>query len=265
MSERDLELALRALGARLEGAPAPDLWPGVETALAGPGRPRPARRRRRLRVAVGAVVAALALATAAVAAAPSLRDEVRSWFADAGVRVETVGTVPATVPPSTIRDLRLGSPVTAAAATRLLGAPPPSSPVLGPPDALLAAAGGAGPLVTLVWAPRARLPGAPSLPDVGALLTISPARDPGDPYVLGKSLPPGTRVTFVSLGPPTSAEGVWIEGAPHAVTTLDGRTETFRLAANVLLWRRGDRVLRLESVLGREAATAIAGTLAGSG
>ena len=78
------------------------------------------------------------------------------------------------------------------------------------------------------------------------LLTVVPAHDENDPFLIGKELTQQTTAEFVQL--PGGGEGVFISGAPHAVTLFDGRQVRFRLAEDVLLWRPSgtDRVYRLE-------------------
>lgn len=262
MTELDAELALRALGERLRSEPTADLAGVVAARLTSPRRrSRPARWQ--LAFALAAV--ALLLSAVAVAATPRLRDAVRDWLGLAGVRVETVDTLPPTVPAASIPELRLGRRVDAARAMRLLGSPLPSSPIFGTPDRIFATTGDGGSVITLLWLAGGPLAAEPHLPAVGALLTLATPRYGADPLRLAKQLGLGTRAEFVDLDASPRVEGVWIEGAPHAVTTLDGRTETFRLASNVLIWRFGERVYRLESALGQEEAAAIAATLEAAG
>jgi hypothetical protein len=62
-----------------------------------------------------------------------------------------------------------------------------------------------------------------------------------------KSVGPSSRIQHVQVD---FAPGVWITGAPHAVTYLDRkgepRQQTRRLAGNVLIWNRGGVTYRLE-------------------
>ena len=256
MNERELELVLRTLGERLRAAPTTDLAPGVVRVLESTrarGRPR-----RRVTLAVAAVL--LVVCAAAVAATPPLRDAVRDWLSSAGVGAQTVDRLPPTVPVAEIAELGLGRRADAAQARRILGVPLPRSPLLGSPDLIFTGAASAGASVTLLWRASNDLRAAADLPAVGALLTLAPTRDRSAPWWIAKSLGPGSHAEFVDLaGIPGAA--VWIEGAPHTVTGLDGRTARFRLAANVLVWRLGDRVYRLESALGRSAAEQVATTL----
>jgi hypothetical protein len=255
MTDVDLQQALRALGSRLEAAPEPDIASAVLARISAPTRVRPLPPRRRLRTAL--VAAALLLLAAAVAFAASRT--VRGWLLGHGADVRRT----ATLPPATIaRDLPalgLGAPVSQAVAERALGRALPVSPRLGAPAAVLLARTTGGPVVTLVWAPARGLPAAPAVPAVGALVTIGPEGTGDDAFIVAKSLGSSTTATFVTI--PRVGDGVFIAGAPHAVRLFDGRSLGFRLAANVLLWADGTRLVRLEGALSRDAAIAIAASL----
>ncbi len=124
---------------------------------------------------------------------------------------------------------------------------------LGPPDAAWLDTSGAGPVVTLVWGPRA---GATSTDGVGLLLSELPARIDTDFFQ--KFVGPGTRLQPVAVGD----AGWWITGALHqvAVVGADGnvRFDTVRLAGNVLLWSSGQVTFRLETSLDLSDALEIA-------
>jgi hypothetical protein len=258
VSDVDLQQALRALGCRLEAEPGPDLAAGVLARIAAPAPVRPPARRRRLpapgRLRTVLVAAALLLLAAAVAFAASRT--VRGWLLGHGADVRRTATLP---PATTARDvpaLGLGTPVTPAAAARALGRPLPASPQLGPPAAVLLARTAAGPAVTLVWPPSRTLPAAPAVPAVGALLTIGPEGTGDDAIFVAKSLTRSTSAEFVTI--PQVGDGVFIGGAPHAVRLFDGRSIGFRLAANVLLYAAGTRLVRLEGAFTRDTAIALA-------
>ncbi|MCC6831180.1 MAG: hypothetical protein IT200_07510 [Thermoleophilia bacterium] len=256
MTDRDLELALGALGARLRQEENPDLTAAVTARIAG----TPAHRRRPRRgVLLGVALASAVAAGGAFAASPGLRDEVRSWLSGAGVDVRTTATAPLPAPPRTVAELGLGQSVTAGRARRATGVVVPAGGVLGPPSTVLLASG-PRPAVSFVWPPSAAAPAVPGTAGVGAVLTVTRPRGPGDPFVLAKSLPAGVTVEFVHI-PGAPEQGVWIAGAPHAVTTLEGRTERFRLAANALLWKADGWLYRLELAAGSGGAVAIAAGL----
>lgn len=113
---------------------------------------------------------------------------------------------------------------------------------LGPPDAVWLDTSSPGPVVTLVWGPRA---GATATDGVGLLLSEVPGRI--DPAYFEKFVGPGTQLQPVDVG----NAGWWISGALHEVAVLgaDGnvRFETVRLAGSVLLWSSGRLTFRLET------------------
>jgi hypothetical protein len=249
MSDQELTLALRALGRRLDAEPCADVAPGVLARIT-----EPAPRRRRVRPLVLAFVVLLAIAATAVAAS----DRLREWLRGSGVDIQRVETLPATVPPpattapgtpASFAALGLGTPVDAAAAAAALGHPLPVSDELGPPAVVYRAATPDGDAITLAWTPADPV-----------LLTVVPAHDENDPFLIGKSLAPGSTVDFLNL--PGGGEGLYISGVPHAVTLFDGREVRFRLARDVLLWRpEGDRVYRLEGSFDRARALALVDSL----
>ena len=261
MSEQDIALALRALGRRLDAEPAPDLAPVVLSRLGDVAAPP--RRWRPLVLAI-----AVLLLTAAVAVAAS--DRLRDFLFGAGVSVERVETLPvattkpaptATAPGATTaphppaarpRSRHSGSVGRsgAAAASSALGIPLPATDVLGPPDAIFRAETADGPAITLAWQPADPV-----------LLTVVPAHDENDPFLIGKELTEQTTAEFIQL--PGGGEGVFISGAPHAVTLFDGREVRFRLAEDVLLWRPSgtDRVYRLEGRFDQARAVQLATSL----
>jgi hypothetical protein len=252
MSEQELTLALRALGRRLDAEPVADVAPAVLVRIAGEV---PARRR--LRPVVLAFVALLLIAATAVAAS----DDLRRWLRGSGVDIQRVEILPpvVTVPETTattsgtttapvaasFAGLGLGTRVDAAAAEKALGIPLPVSSELGPPAAIFSADTADGPAVTLAWTPADPV-----------LLTVVPAHDENDPFLIGKALTSASSVDYLTLS--DGREGIYISGAPHAVTMFDGRKVQFRLAQDVLLWRpTGPRVYRLEGTFDRARALAL--------
>ena len=261
MSDQELTLALRALGHRLEAEPVPDLAPAVLARLGEVGAPRRGWRPLVLALAVLLIAAAVAVAAS---------DRVRDFLFGAGVNVERVATLPVTTTapagnitapaattapgppagPAPFASLGLGRPVTASGAANALGGGVPATALLGPPDAIFRAETADGPAVTLAWRPADPV-----------LLTVVPAHDADDPFLIGKELTQQTTAEFVNL--PDGGEGVFVSGAPHAVTLFDGRQVRFRLAEDVLLWRPAgsDRVYRLEGRFDRARAIQLAGSL----
>jgi hypothetical protein len=124
---------------------------------------------------------------------------------------------------------------------------------LGPPDAVWLDESGPGPVVTLVWGPRA---GATATDGVGLLLSELPARI--DTEFFQKFVGPGTQLEPVVVGD----TGWWITGALHEVAVVgrDGnvRFDSVRLAGSVLLWSSGPVTFRLETSRGLQDALEIA-------
>ncbi len=157
--------------------------------------------------------------------------------------------------------LSLGAHVGLDEARRRLDFEPalPSRGDLGAPDAVYVGDVPTGGRVTLAYAPRSGLP-VTGTTGVGLLLTEFHAAIPE--AVIRKTLAAGTDVEPVSVdGEP----GYWFSGEPHVLTLADthGRffTDRARLAANTLLWQRGNVTYRLESALTRDEATRIAESL----
>jgi hypothetical protein len=192
--------------------------PDVTAAVRARLRPRPRRRW----LAIPAVVVLL------VAAVPPARSTVLDWLGIGGETIERVPRQPTTAP----SPLDLG--------TRI--------PL--PRDALIPAALGRpaaayedGAILTLRY-PR-------------ALLSEFPGHT-NERYV-HKLAGPDTRVEAVTVdGEP----GFWISGAAHSVLFEDPSGRIIeargRLAGNALVWRRGDRTLRLEADIPKARALAIA-------
>lgn len=257
MTDRELQVALRALGRRLEGDEqrtdlAARVVERLPTAAPAAGR-SPVRWMRPTLIAAALLLLGVATAVAA-------SDTVRSWLHARGIDAKPVVTLPATAEIRTIADLEAGSPVTEAAAASALGRSLPRSATLGPPAAILLSKT-RGPAVTLVWEPGPGLPAGPAAPGIGALLTIVPSREATAPPLFAKALGAQTLVEFVTVR--NSGDAVWISGAPHAVTMFNRDVIHFRLAANVLVWSEGENVLRLETALDRDDALAAAESFAG--
>jgi hypothetical protein len=76
---------------------------------------------------------------------------------------------------------------------------------------------------------------------------------------LFKFVGPGARVDPISVN---GRRGLWLHGQPHQYAYADKtgamRTDTVRLAGDVLLWRSGGVLLRLEGAGSKEEALRIA-------
>jgi hypothetical protein len=76
---------------------------------------------------------------------------------------------------------------------------------------------------------------------------------------IAKFLPPGTSMDRLTID---GERALWIHGALHQYAYADRtgaiRTDSVRTAGDVLLWRRGDLLIRIEGALSRQQAAAIA-------
>jgi hypothetical protein len=210
---------LRAL--ELEWPPEPDVAPRVRARLER-------KRRRWPRLAIPVAVLVL------VAAVPPARSTVLDWL---GIGGETIERVPET-PSPTATPLDLGTRIPLPRDALVPAA-------LGRPDAVYEA----GDIVTLRYRPR------PGLPEV--LLAQFPGRT-RETYVR-KQVGPHTRIDRVTVqGEP----GFWLSGASHSLLYEDPNGTVLdipaRLAGPTLVWRHGDRTLRLEADIPKSRAMAIA-------
>jgi hypothetical protein len=243
MSELEQRLAL--LRDDVTWPPTPDLASAVAVRVAAEPRPAPRRSPLATLRPATALVALLVVAVVvaiALAAAPGVRARIERWLGIGAVRVERVERLPATAPG---RDLGLGTRTTLAAARRTARVPVPTVRALGAPDAVYVDRPGGS--AALVYGPRPGLPAGAR--GVGALLTMLPG---GDVAIVKKLLGSGTDVEAVDVD---GAIGVFISGERHVVIPPN------RLAANTLLWVRGNTTYRLETALGRDAALRLAQTV----
>ncbi|MPZ14855.1 MAG: hypothetical protein GEU73_10615 [Chloroflexi bacterium] len=272
-SAQNLQEALHELGDRIAYPPTPPIVVAVRSRLAAP----PGARRFPLfslpagiRLAC-AVLALLLVAGVGMALSPAARTTVAERLGLPGIAIMHLPALPsldasrapgadATAVGAPDRErLGLGEPVTLAEARsrvayRVLV---PTLPELGAPDEVYVGEPPRGGQVALVYRERPGVPLAPET-DIGVLLT----QFDGSLVIgqFGKGLGPGTQLEGVQVA---GANGYWMEGAPHVVFRYqDGagvvRSEPTRLAANVLLWQRGDLVLRLEGAIAKDQALRIA-------
>jgi hypothetical protein len=240
----DLERRLNALARDLDLPEAPHLIPRVLARLAEPAAL--GRGSRRPRVLVIAV-AALAAAAAAAFMVPQARTAILDWLGLGGVTIERVVEPPDA--PAAGAGLGLGFRVSLTEARRRAGYELALPSSLGPPGEVYF---------------TAALPG-------GQVAVVYPRGDSARPAILFTEFrADGLELIGKTAGPETTIEpvtvagepGVWLAGEPHSFVFRDPdgeiREETFRLAGNVLLWRRGDLTLRLEGVETKEEALRIA-------
>lgn len=222
----DIELALRDLADAIAFPETPDLTPPLGEHVSG--RVPPVWRRRLVLVAM-----IVAVAVVAGLAVPQARTAVLRFFGIGAVRIEYVERLP-TVTPGAPFDL--GTKISA----EDTAFPIVHSELLGEPDAVYET----GNVVTLLY----------GSPDAVRVLVTEIAGPPVPPEVMRKIVGSTTSTELVPIAG-SFEPGIWIEGEPH-VLVLPGAPA--RLAANTLVWRRGDLTLRIEGAASRDEAVRIA-------
>jgi hypothetical protein len=107
----------------------------------------------------------------------------------------------------------------------------------------------------LVYLPRPDLP-ASAQTGIGSLVTE--VKGSFDFALLGKLVGPGTKVERLTLN---GTPAVWIEGLHQFFYQSPGGTfvnETVRLSGNVLVWNKGDLLVRIEADVPRDRVVQIA-------
>jgi hypothetical protein len=234
-----LEQRLREAGAAAAWPATPDFAAavvprieGVTPLQAGDG---PRRTRRRLRRPLVVAIAALLLLASTALAIPAVRD----WL---GLSTVEVGRVPRPLPETPGKRLGLGMSLPLDVARAKLGFAPVIPSGLGK--------------ATVYYDP---------IPAGGQLglvyphgIVITELQGHLTPY-LAKFIPPGTTVDRLTIN---GDRALWIHGALHQYAYADRtgaiRTDSVRTAGDVLLWRRGDLLIRIEGARSRQQAIAIA-------
>jgi hypothetical protein len=245
-----IELMLQDAGAHADWPATPDLAAAVAGRIATTGpsaarEPRPAGRPAlRLRRPLALALAALLVLAAGAAAIPGIREPVLDFL---GLRSVKIERVPRPLPVVPGARLDLGQRTTLAAARPKLGFQPVTPTGLGTP---------------VVWLDSFPQGGHLSLVYGGGRILFSEVRGRLLRQYLFKFVGPDARVDAVRVG---GERGVWIHGQPHqyayADPTGDIHTDTVRFAGDVLLWRRGELLLRLEGARSKAEALRIAGSV----
>jgi hypothetical protein len=233
------EQMLRAAAADLDWPSTPEL----AAAVIGRIEPHAAQRRRRsLRIArpLAIALAALLLLAATAAAIPGIRDPVLDWLGLRSVRVERV---PRPLPAVPGAQLGLGQRTTLLGAQKGVGFRPAVASGLGEPTYYIDI-GPPGGQLGLAY-PR------------GIVITELEGRL--EERFLAKFLPPGTKADALTID---GGRALWIHGAPHQYAYADRngniRTDSVRTAGDVLLWRRGELLIRIEGARSKAEALRIA-------
>jgi hypothetical protein len=246
----ELERSLAEMGGRIEWPEAADLTSSIRTVIgeSSPRRFTPARI-----LAFAATLAALVV-TLSLISFPGVRTAVADFLGIGGVRIDTGGSAP-----TPAAELDLGERMSLARARDSVAFDVRLPSALGRPDSVWLDTGVTGGQVALAYEPSSDLPAAPGT-DLGALVTQFPEAEVAATAlkkVTGSQ--PGTTFEPVTV---EGAQGFWVSGQPHVIAYLesdgDVRSETVRLAGNVLLWEAGGVTYRIESTLGKAKAIAIA-------
>jgi hypothetical protein len=182
----------------------------------------------------------LLLLAGTAAAIPGVRDPVLDWLGLRSVRVERV---PRPLPAAPGDHLGLGRRMTLAAARSRLGFTPVLPAGLGPATVYYETFPPGGQL-GLAYARG---------------VVVSEVAGHLEMRFLQKFLPPGTKAEPLTID---GGHALWIHGTPHqyAYVGRDGNihTDSVRTAGNVLLWHRGDLLIRIEGARSKARALAIA-------
>src|SRR4051794_36606713 len=227
----NVEQLLRAAAAEADWPATPDLARRWQVR-------RPHRRGRR---SLTLALAILLIASATAAAVPGIREPVLDWL---GLRSVHIERVPRPLPQGPGARLGLGDHTTLAAARKRLG----FSPVV--PTGL-----GAATVYYEGFPPGGRL----SLVYRDGRMLLTQVEGELQRQFFQKFLLPGTKVEPVGIN---GERGLWIHGPMHQYAYSDRTgqvdTDSVRTAGDVLLWRRGDLLLRLEGARSKREALRIA-------
>jgi hypothetical protein len=239
----ELERRLVELGRAIQAAEPP---PVTRRATAELRRNRPAHRTPRLRSSAAAAFAVAVTGLVAAVAVPSARISLLRFFHLGGVTIERVDKLPQVAPRGPLapgRDVGLASARASASFTVLVPRKDPK-----PSHAFYYAFDPPGGQVTLVYG-RLRRP--------RLLVTEFLGQNVDGP--LTKTASQGTVVERAEIG---GHPGIWLGGAKHFFTFLDGAgtTRAFktRLAGNTLVWEQAGITLRLEADVDKAAAINLA-------
>lgn len=249
MSDAELGAALAALGPRIDWPPTPDVGDDVIREIrAREARPRPLPRSGGRAWGRGLLIAAvLLIPVVGTAVAATLLWDL------GGIRVEVVPPSSRPLPTETLDPTVLGRRVALKDAPDVAGFEPLVPPALGDPkEVYVSTSEDEAVFVVLAWHPRDDLPPIPGTRWGALLFQVR-----GDDALISKDVFAGSVEPAVVDG----REAVWSTGEhPIRVDTAGG--EPFLVTGNVLLWNEGAFAMRLESLLSRDDAIRLAGSVA---
>ena len=220
-----IERELHELAAFVELPPERDLAPAVLARL-GTRRPRP----RALVIALALLLLAIAVAFAV----PPARSDILHWLGVGTARVELVDTLPRLKP---THPIDLGEATSLADARRRVPYHVVTSRLLGAPRQVYVL----GDQVGFVYGDRK--------------LVVTQSHG----TFFTKEVGPGTHVRQLVLN---GYPALWVSGEPHffgyVAKNGNPRPVELYLAANALIWQRGELTMRLEGKLSRAEAVRIA-------
>ncbi len=267
MTDPELEATLRDVGARLAYPAAADLLPAVRQRLQRGGglwwqlwSPR----------AFAPALVALAVLLVATLALQPIGAQALEALRIRGILIfRTTETLPPATPrpsPSASASLPPGGVLADASrvasvdlASELVGFTVIVPSALGAPDEVYVRVGGQDAQAFLVYLPRA---GVPASGQTGIGVLVTEVRGTFEVGILGKVLGSGSKATELTVN---GSPGVWIEGAPHQFFYRQPNgnfvPDTLRLAGNVLVWNRGDVLIRIEADVSKDDALRIASSM----
>ncbi len=271
LTESDLEAALRDVGTHLVYPPTIDLGAGVRARIMrhADAGVAPALWPPRLAVVPLLItVALLALVTLAfqpvgtqAAEALGLRGLV--IFRGAATPSPTARPSPTTsatptsaTPSGVLSDAHRVASVDAASREAGFAVSVPAT--LGTPDEVYVRSASGDTEVFLVYAPSADIP-ASGQTGIGVLITE--ARGGFEYPLLGKIAGPGTKVQQVTVN---GSPAVWVEGLHQFFyRTANGGfvQDSIRLSGNVLIWNKGDLLIRVEADVPQDRAVRVAASM----
>jgi len=256
----DLERALLDLD--VEWPATPDIAAAVRVRIAAEPAPRRRAARRLPSLAAGwrvrlayVVAAVLLLGGGTLAASPEARSAVLEWLGLKSVEIRREPPTATPGPRSRLgQTLGLGQPVTLAEARQAGRAPVLVPAALGDPDAVYEGSLVNGqPAITLVYAPRERLPAS----DVtGVALLVQTFEAAATPFIQ-KTASSADAIERLDID---GARAYWITGS-HGFAFQTERGVSFegqRLADRTLLMERDGLLVRIEGGLTRARAVEIA-------
>lgn len=260
LDDVELESVLRDVASHVVYPATADLVPAVRERIAPHPRPSFWRELWSPRFAVvPAAVTVILLALATVAFQPA---GARAIDGLRGLVIFRTAATPSPAPSATaspggvFSDAHRVASVEAASQEVAFTVQVPSA--LGPPDEVYVSSSPQVAQAFLVYAPR---PGIPASAQTGIGLLVTEVKGSFDFALLGKLAGPGTKTEQLTIdGQPA----VFIEGLHQFFYLTAGGAfvnDTIRLSGNVLVWNRGDLLVRVEADLPRDDVVRIASSL----